>query len=41
MEFMKTYFPREVRIKQRENEKEVAKEDVEDMGMQDAACTIC
>lgn len=40
MEFMRLYFPREVKVKQRENEKEVAREDVEDMGMQEG-CVVC
>jgi hypothetical protein len=28
---MKTYFPREVKVKQKENEREVAQEDAEDL----------
>lgn len=39
MAFMKQFFPREVKSKQKENEKEVAKEDMEDAGM-DASCVI-
>ena len=39
MAFMKQYFPREVKVKQKENEREVAKEDMEDAGM-DAGCVI-
>ncbi|CDZ97748.1 ring finger protein [Phaffia rhodozyma] len=40
MDYMKLYFPREVKIKQRENEKEVAKEDMESAGL-DGKCIIC
>lgn len=38
--FMKQFFPREVKVKQRENELEVAREDMEDSGM-DVNCVIC
>lgn len=40
MNFMKDWFPREVKAKQRENTAEIARETIEDAGVDTKGCRI-
>lgn len=40
MNFMKEWFPREVKEKQRENSAEIAKETLEDAGLDTKSCVV-